>query len=776
MIATIALNETLRAAADRRNIYLGSQFKGDVIKSDPQYKATHSAQFSLSTVGNECKWHATEQQRGSFTLGPCNAAFAYARSAKQAFRGHNLCWGNDNPAWLETGSFSTFELKSILEEHITSVMQGVKAAAGKSPLAWDVVNEATNSTAFFKPNRWYPAVPDYVDVAFRAARAADPDALLFYNDYGVAELGGAKAEQMYAMVASMRARGVPIDGVGLQAHLTLGGADDVDGYSDDIKGRSRAPASEQAVAANIARYGNLGLYVHITELDVKCPDPCDDAKLSQQADVYGRMLRACLANPGVCTSFETWGFTDQYTWLTGKRCPAAACHPLPFDEKYSPKPAAARMLWELHGGGSTVAEQSYLPDPLPFPDVRRHLPATMPALGHPTAALFTFENGWTNMNQGSYGAPPRAVQAAQREWSTMMEGNPEVFTRFAQYGAIDKVRAAVAAYVGADVDDVVLVDNASHGMNAVLRSLAERLGRDALVLDLNTVYGMVRNTLAYTEATFGQRVVTANLTSLGGVVSDDGVVEIVRRALEAAGGAIKLVSVSHITSTPALVLPVARLSALAHAHGALIVVDGAHVMGQIPLDVPSIGCDYYVSNGHKWLSSPKGSAFLWVAKAEQPRIFPTTISQEGQGSSRYVRDFSYEGTDDPTAWLSMAAALDFRRLVPGGDAAIFAFIADLAEKGGALLAKMWATRTLYSGGAMVNVQLPTANATLAAAVPTELIRRFKTFVPCGDYGAAVGLPGFWCRVSAYVYNDIKDFEMLGRAVADIVGAQPVSAA
>ena len=114
-----------------------------------------------------------------------------------------------------------------------------------------------------------------------------------------------------------------------------------------------APASEEAVAANIARYGNLGLYVHITELDVKCPDPCDAAKLSQQADVYGRMLRACLANPGVCTSFETWGFTDQYTWLTGKRCPAAACHPLPFDEKYSPKPAAARMLWELHGGGST---------------------------------------------------------------------------------------------------------------------------------------------------------------------------------------------------------------------------------------------------------------------------------------------------------------------------------------------------------------------------------------------------------------------------------------
>ena len=239
MIATIALNETLRAAADRPT----STSVAVQRRRHQERSAIQGNSFSAirSTVGNECKWHATEQQRGSFTLGACNAAFEYARSAKQAFRGHNLCWGNDNPAWLETGSFSTFELKSILEEHITSVMQGVKAAAGKSPLAWDVVNEATNSTAFFKPNRWYPAVPDYVDVAFRAARAADPDALLFYNDYGVAEPGGAKAEQMYAMVASTRARRAD------RRRRTAGAPDarrrrHVD-HSDDIKGRSRAPAS-----------------------------------------------------------------------------------------------------------------------------------------------------------------------------------------------------------------------------------------------------------------------------------------------------------------------------------------------------------------------------------------------------------------------------------------------------------------------------------------------------------------------------------------------------
>ena len=99
------------------------------------------------------------------------------------------------------------------------------------------------------------------------------------------------------------------------------------------------------VAANIKRLGALGLQVHVTELDVKCPDPCTDAALTAQAQVYADLLDACLANRGVCTSFETWGFTDAVTWLTGDRCKGAQnCHPLPFDEHYAPKPAVAAML------------------------------------------------------------------------------------------------------------------------------------------------------------------------------------------------------------------------------------------------------------------------------------------------------------------------------------------------------------------------------------------------------------------------------------------------
>ena len=358
----LVLGETLREAGLRHNLYMGSQFKGDVILSDDAYRAKHSTEYALSTVGNQCKFGPTHPEKDVYSLDKCNAAFAYAISVDQKFRGHNLCWGNDNPSWLENGNFSAAELQAILEEHIVTVMQGVKQAAnGSSPLAWDVVNEANNDTHPFKPNTWYPKLPDYVDVAFRAARAADPDALLFYNDFNNCAAGTPKAETMYQMVKSMVDRGIPIDGVGLQAHLgtnqsVLASAQMVEeaatarGEASPLGEeplREKAPTFDE-ISSNIARYGQLGLQVHITELDVKCLEPCTPEDLEEQADIYDVLLRACLAHPAVCTSFETWGFTDAYTWLVPpQRCPSTSCHPLPFDENLEPKPAYHRMLARL---------------------------------------------------------------------------------------------------------------------------------------------------------------------------------------------------------------------------------------------------------------------------------------------------------------------------------------------------------------------------------------------------------------------------------------------
>ena len=336
---------------------MGAQFKLSDIQntSDPAYRSTHAVQYALSTVGNACKWESTHPQQDTFDLSTCIAAYNYSLSAQQQFRGHNLCWGNNNPAWLLNGGFGREELQTILEHHVTTVMQGVSSSGGRSPFAWDVVNEACvtpeeyassasvegRNASFFKDNFWYPALPNYVDVAFVAARKADPDALLFYNDYGQNALSG-KADVVYNMVKSMLARGIPIDGVGMQQHLAIGRISTVDRF-------------EMTLEKNIARLVDLGLVVHITEFDVKCADPCD---LEKQANIYAGAVRACLAHKpkrvggAGCQSFESWGFTDKVSWLNGKRCTPTEgpCHALPFDAQYRPKPAVGKMLQVLGGG------------------------------------------------------------------------------------------------------------------------------------------------------------------------------------------------------------------------------------------------------------------------------------------------------------------------------------------------------------------------------------------------------------------------------------------
>ncbi len=211
-----------------------------------------------------------------------------------------------------------------MQQHISTLLQHY---AGQGFLCWDVVNEAVsddgNPATIFKPAEpWYPAVQDYVERAFRIAGAArqGPE-LLFYNDYSAEAAGSVKSDKVYNLVKALRAKGVPLDGVGLQMHIS------VDGYPN--------PA---AVSANIARLGALGLSVHITERDVRCKPPCGADRLQLQAAIYGQMLQACLNNSGVCKSFETWGFTDRLTWI------GAENQPLPFDVSYNKKPAYMELL------------------------------------------------------------------------------------------------------------------------------------------------------------------------------------------------------------------------------------------------------------------------------------------------------------------------------------------------------------------------------------------------------------------------------------------------
>ena len=216
---------------------------------------------------------------------------------------------------------------------------------------------------------------------------------------------------------------------------------------------------------------------------------------------------------------------------------------------------------------------------------------------------------------------------------------------------------------------------------------------------------MVKNTLLFLEDVYDDQLLQVNITFLAPSSStpssspsqdlDDRIVAAVEDAFKALPhGAVALASFSHITSTPAVILPVKRLVALCRRYGTQVVIDGAHALGHIPIDVRLIDADYYVTNGHKWLFSPKGTALLWVRKDKQHLVSPTTISYEGVGATRFQQGFSYQGTGDLSGLMSMAAALEWRAARPGGDKGVMDYIHSQAVRGGAILSKAWGTETL----------------------------------------------------------------------------------
>jgi len=293
--------------------------------SESQYSQILGQQFSVITPENEMKWSATEPSRNQFTFTQGDAILNFAVSHNQKVRGHNLAWGQYNPSWLENGNFNATSKQAILKNHITNVMNHYK---GKL-LCWDVVNEAVldNPTSgnTLKHNVWYPDVPNYIDLAFQWASQVDSSVKLFYNDYSAEGAGSAKSDAVYELVKSMKSRGIPIHGVGLQYHVSLQ-------YSPSIS----------AVATNIQRLADLGLEVHITELDISTQGGSGSQAqvLQAQATLYANIIKVCLANPK-CTSFVTWGFTDKYTWL------GSNLQPLLYDTNYQPKPSYNSLVTAL---------------------------------------------------------------------------------------------------------------------------------------------------------------------------------------------------------------------------------------------------------------------------------------------------------------------------------------------------------------------------------------------------------------------------------------------
>ena len=324
---------SLRQEAERAGILIGTAVRAGQL-GEPAYAATVEREFNLVEPEDALKWEVLRPNRNQFDFSDADRIMAFAELHGMKVRGHTLVWTHQNPPWLTRGTFNPQELNSLLHEHISKVVGHYR---GKI-FAWDVVNEAVDENGALRTSLWYdqPGIgfkdqgAAYIEQAFRWAHEADPDALLFYNDGG-GEAVNVKSDALYKTLRDFRSRGVPIDGIGLQMHSDL---------NPDVAG----------IARNIARFVDLGLQVHITEADVGIPvdqdrHPLNPLDLERQAAVYEGILKACLQQRG-CTAFQTWGFTDKYSWInSSSRGTRGAA--LFFDGQYRPKPAYRAVLQSL---------------------------------------------------------------------------------------------------------------------------------------------------------------------------------------------------------------------------------------------------------------------------------------------------------------------------------------------------------------------------------------------------------------------------------------------
>ncbi|HEY4720968.1 MAG TPA: aminotransferase class V-fold PLP-dependent enzyme, partial [Anaerolineae bacterium] len=260
------------------------------------------------------------------------------------------------------------------------------------------------------------------------------------------------------------------------------------------------------------------------------------------------------------------------------------------------------------------------------------------------------------LNHGSFGACPRPVFEAYQAWQLELERQPVEFIGRRFNDLMCEARESLGVYLGAAADDIVYVPNATTGLNIVAHSLPLEQGDEVLATDHE--YGALDRTWRFIcakhSAKYIQRPVPLPIESAEQVVDSiwSGVTPRTR-----------VLFISHITSPTAIIFPVEELVCRARAANIITVVDGAHAPGQIDLNLQALGADFYSGNLHKWLMTPKGSAFLYARPEVQYLVEPLVVSWGWQsdrpGPSRFIDEQEYQGTRDIAAYLAVPAAIQF---------------------------------------------------------------------------------------------------------------------
>lgn len=372
-------------------------------------------------------------------------------------------------------------------------------------------------------------------------------------------------------------------------------------------------------------------------------------------------------------------------------------------------------------------------------------------------SLFLFEPELIYLNHGAFGATPKKVLDEKQRILREIEKNPAAVFQHNLRAQWHHIKEKIARRFSLDTNALTVVDNVTDGIVAVLRSLSLQVGDEILLTSMN--YGAVAIAARHIAEKQGAKITLADLR-----FPDPDPKQFIRAITQALTPQTKIAILDHITSSTALLMPLTDLIGACRTRGVLVLVDGAHAPGQIALDISSLNADWYVANLHKWYFVPRGCGFLWAAPGRRNGLMPNVLSWDIGFS--FPSNFAWTGTRDPSTWLAVPAAFDFMDRF--GESAVRQHNHELIRSAVNLLADMWKFRVTTPDAMTAAMTLVPAPDGLSYPATEEGRARFE--VDLKDKYNIVVNPSFahdgkiWLRITTQIYNNIDDYEKLGKAV------------
>ncbi|GDX63345.1 isopenicillin-N epimerase [Chlorobiota bacterium] len=400
--------------------------------------------------------------------------------------------------------------------------------------------------------------------------------------------------------------------------------------------------------------------------------------------------------------------------------------------------------------------------PISAPKIPKYL--KHPAFGSKEIRdLFLIDKTITFLNNGSFGATPKVILAFQNAIRERMEQQPVNFVKKQLPILLRESLNDIAPFIGADANDLVFVDNATTGMNAVIQSLMHSWKKGDEILTTNHVYGAVRTTLQHAMNISGARLIEAHVPFP--IIDEQECIDAVIGKLKKS---TRLLVIDHITSPTGIIFPIKDIIRACKKRNIPVLVDGAHAPGMIPLNLNELGADWYTGNCHKWLYAPKGCAILWTHPKHQRMMHPTVISHwYNQG---YSKEFDWTGTKDHSAYIASPLGLKFHAAMDS-DYLMMAFHAKAIAMRN-MIAEAWKTNAPspdYMIGSLASIEAPKhlqydgEDAFLyAEALHDILWNEHKIEIPVIPFAGKI-----WIRISVQVFNRLKEYMHLAEVVPTI---------